>query len=223
MTLQKHEQNPIITVAVITGIFGIITAIIGGCFLITNTIVQNSKKSETNTPFVLVASQTIETPVPAFTNSIPADIPTAIPTITPTTILPPSFTPVPTNTNIPPTPAPYVKGQESFHASPAYPPTPRHIVLSDGELYVGTAVRFAAYTYGCNTMDTPSNIPYTVLLIRGPIEVDVIIDNGGWDYWVNVYDENFAKSLLEPKRDEVKRHPNYPTVGYVECIIPPFK
>jgi hypothetical protein len=89
MTLQKHEQNPIVTVAIITGVFGIITAIIGGCFLISNSMVQNGKKSETNTPFIALTSQTTETPVPTFTNPVPSE------TLTETTI------PIPTATNQP--------------------------------------------------------------------------------------------------------------------------
>jgi hypothetical protein len=142
--------------------------------------------------------------------------------IQPTSTLLP-FVPAPTSTNIQPTSSPYIKSQRTFGAYPTYPVTRGPISLSEGELYVGTAVRFAARTYGCNTIDLKENIPYTVFLIRGPIQIDIEIDNGGWDDWVNVYDENFAKSLLEPKVNEVKRHPNYPTVGHVECIIPPFK
>ncbi len=84
MTLQKREQNPIVTVAIITGVFGIITAIIGGCFLISNTMVENRIKSETNIPFIALTSQTTETPVPAFTNSVLISVATEIPTIIPT-------------------------------------------------------------------------------------------------------------------------------------------
>ena len=76
MTLQKREQNPIITVAIITGIFAIFTAIIGGCFLITNTMVDHNIKNQTDTP------------VPAFTDpaaiGVPAETPIIVPTLIPT-------------------------------------------------------------------------------------------------------------------------------------------
>jgi hypothetical protein len=122
-----------------------------------------------------------------------------------------------------PVPHPYVQSRESFPAYPAPVSTP-HVSLQAGELLVGTAVRFAARAYGCNTMDTTTNIPYTVFLIRGPIELDLEIDNGGWEKWVNefVFDKNMAESLLQPKRDEVMKHANAPLVGYRECIIPPY-
>jgi hypothetical protein len=118
---------------------------------------------------------------------------------------------------------PSIKSQENFPAYPASPVSTPHVSLKDGELLVGTAVRFAAQAYGCNTLDNETNIPYTLILIRGPIELDLEIDNGGWDKWVNVYDNNFAKSLLTSKIIELKKHPNYSVVGHVECFIPPFK
>ena len=153
-----------------------------------------------------------ETLNPFFTNPTPSETNIVI-----------SSTPAPTSTNIPPTPSPYIKGYETFGAYPASPISTPHVSLKDGELLVGTAVRFAAKAYGCNTIDTKVNIPYTVFLIRGPIELDIEIDNGGWDKWVNefVYDNNVAESLLQPKRDEIMKHENYPLVGLVECIIPP--
>ena len=229
MTPPKNEQNPIVTVAIITGIFGVITAIIGGCFLITNTMVQNSKVSETNTPTVLVSSLMVsETPVPisvtetpiAFsTNLISTDVPTGIPTTSlPPTKLIVSPTLFLTNTNIPSSPSPYQKGYDTFGAYPAYPVTKRQVILSEGEIYVGTAVRFAARSYGCNTIDMNANIPLTAFIIRGPIQVDIEIDNGGWDYWVNVFEDDIAKNLLVPKVNEVAAKGKY-----IECVIPPFQ
>ncbi len=141
--------------------------------------------------------------IPTFTELVPKEIPTLTPS--------PTLSPIPTNTK---TLTPYIKSQESFQES-----TPRHISLDTGEILVGTAVRFGARSYGCNTMETADNIPYTVFLITGPIEVDIEIYNGGWDHWIYVSEESFIMSLLEPKRDEVKQHPNYAVVGHVECVI----
>lgn len=143
--------------------------------------------------------------------------------IPPTPIILPTIPISPTTTDIAtlestPTQSSNIVGQENFPDS-----TIRKISLKDGELIVGTAVKFAVRAYGCNTMDLTQNIPYTVFLIRGPIDLEVEIYNGGWDYWTNIFDGNFAKSLLEPKRDEVKTHPDYLAVGHVECVIPPFK
>jgi hypothetical protein len=157
--------------------------------------------------------------------------PTSAPTstlvpVTPTTITLPTISPTETSiatltfpaqtfTSAPPQ---SIIGQESFPDSVI-----RSISLKDGELIVGTAVKFAIRAYGCNTMDVKENISYTVFLVRGPIDVEIEIYNGGWDYWTNVHDDIFAKNLLESKRDEVKKHPNYLAVGHVECIIPPPK
>jgi len=143
--------------------------------------------------------------------------------VPPTSITIPTIPISPTTTDeatlvFTPTQPSSIVGQENFPDS-----TIRKISLKDGELIVGTAVKFAVRAYGCNTMDLTQNIPYTVFLIRGPIDVEVEIYNGGWDYWTNVLDSNFSKNLLEPKRDEVKTHPNYLAVGHVECVIPPFK
>ena len=156
-----------------------------------------------------------ETVTPALTATQTSVPPTSI--ILPTVPVSPTTTDVATLTVIP-TQSSSIVGQENFPDS-----TVRKISLKDGELIVGTAVKFAVRAYGCNTMDLTQNIPYTVFLIRGPIDVEVEIYNGGWDYWTNVFDNNFVKSLLEPKRDEVKTHPDYLVVGHVECIIPPFK
>jgi hypothetical protein len=119
----------------------------------------------------------------------------------------PSFTP---------TQAAKIEGQENF---PVY--TARSISLESGEVIVGTAVQFAARAYGCNTIDKTDNIPYTIFLIRGPIKVDIEINNGGWEHWVNVYDDGFVSNLLVPKRDEVRKYQNYLAVGHVECVISP--
>lgn len=130
------------------------------------------------------------------------------PTLAPTLI----ETPIPT-----PTPIQNMLSQERFRD-----PIVQKISLKDGELIIGTAEKFAVRAYGCNTIDTKENTPYTVFLIMGPIETEVEIYNGGWDYWANVYDDTFVKQLLESKRDEVRKQPNY-LVVHVECIILPNK
>ncbi len=127
-----------------------------------------------------------------------------------------TYIPTPTSTRLPPTPHPYVKEYETIPSR-----VTRRVSLGAGELLVGTAVRFAVRAYNYSTMEINGSPPYTVFLIRGPIEVDVEIENGGWDYWVNVYDENFAMSLLQSKREEVAQHWNYASVGHLEVIIPP--
>jgi len=133
-------------------------------------------------------------------------------------VLNPTLAPTPTETSIPaPTPVENMLSQESFRDLVV-----RKISLKEGELLIGTAERFAVRAYGCNTIDTKENTPYTVFLIMGPIETEVEIYNGGWDYWANVYDGTFVKQLLESKRDEVRKRPNY-LVVHVECIILPNK
>jgi len=133
-------------------------------------------------------------------------------------VLNPTLAPTLTETPIPtPTPIQNMLSQERFRD-----PVVRKISLKDGELIIGTAEKFAVRAYGCNTIDTKENTPYTVFLIMGPIETEVEIYNGGWDYWANVYDGTFVKQLLESKRDEVRKRPNY-LVVHVECIILPNK
>lgn len=169
-----------------------------------NTVIKFVERGFSNPTIAATSTQIPFTPTAII-------VPTLSPTATNVTAL---TLPAQTNTSIPA----QIIGQENFPDSVIRP-----ISLKDGELIVGTAVQFAIRDYGCNTMDTKENIPYTVFLVRGPIDVEIEIYNGGWDYWENINDENFAMSLLEPKRDEVKKHPNYLTVGHVECIIPPVK
>ena len=139
--------------------------------------------------------------------------PTAIviPTLKPTESIVPSLEPT---IVVSPTITPNMVAQENFPDT-----TQRSISLKAGELIIGTAVKFSAPAYNCNTMNLTEKIPYTIFLISGPIKTNIEIYNGGWDYWTNVYSDNFVKSLLDPKRDEVKRHPDYLIVGHVECII----
>lgn len=89
----------------------------------------------------------------------------------------------------------------------------RHISLGAGELIVGTAVYFQ------DNFDQRLP-PFTVFLIRGPIEMDVTIENGGWDHWANVYDDAFMESLLAPKIKEVQQHPDYSIRGYRVVRLP---
>jgi hypothetical protein len=127
--------------------------------------------------------------------------------------------PTPTFTRIPPTrmptvratatPRPYIK--EYVIISPQR--ETRHITLAAGELLVGTAVYFQDNF----NQKLP---PFTVFMIRGPVEMDVTIENGGWDYWANVYDDEFAESLLAPKIAEVQSHPDYSIRGHRIVRLP---
>lgn len=114
-----------------------------------------------------------------------------------------------------------MKDQEFFKGYPASA-THRHVSLNAGELLIGTAVRFAARAYdkSCNTMDVKEQPPYTIFFIKGPIELDMEINDGSWNHWINVDDdEKLVTDLLDNKRDEVKQLPDYEIVGHVECLI----
>ena len=105
----------------------------------------------------------------------------------------PSFTPV--------TQLPSIIRRESFSELTAL-----SVSLGNGELLVGTAMKFAIHSLNCNTVDiNENNTPSTIFLIRGPIEVDIEIYNGDWEYWEKVYDDNFAKNLLNYGRDWIKQ------------------
>ena len=213
MTQEPQKSNVVLIVIAIIGVVGTIVATTIG--VIGNYNIEKLRQDTELTRIALVSIATQGGATQASlvsTISAPTDMPT-LPPASPNIIV----SPLPSLTF---TPAlfPNVTGQEIF---PNF--TIRPVSLKSGELLVGTAVKFAIQDYGCNTMDINENIPYTVFLIRGPIDVKIEIYNGGWDYWVNIYDDEFAKSLLIPKRNELLPHPNYSTVGHVECIIPPFK
>jgi hypothetical protein len=214
MTQEPQKSNVVLIVIAIIGVVGTIVATTIGAIGNYNIEKLRQDTELTRIALVLIATQGGATQASlASTISAPTDISTPPPAASPNIIV----SPLPSLTF---TPAlfPNVTGQEIF---PNF--TIRPVSLKSGELLVGTAVKFAILDYGCNTMDITENIPYTVFLIRGPIDVEIQIYNGGWDYWVNMDDDNFAQSLLEPKINEVKQHPNYPTVRHVECIVPPFK
>lgn len=115
--------------------------------------------------------------------------------------------PVPATSS--PTPTPYIKGYENIQ-----PTGKRHISLADGELIVGTADRFQD---DVNATDQP---PCTAFVIIGPIEMDLTLWYGGWDYWANVYDKETAKIFLAQKVSELEQHQSCPSRGINQIIIP---
>lgn len=87
MDSQKRERNPAITAAIVTGVFGIVAAIIGGCFLITNTLIENGVRNGENTPTMApsLSSPATGTPIPA-SNPVQTPITSAPPRISSPTI-----------------------------------------------------------------------------------------------------------------------------------------
>ncbi len=145
-----------------------------------------------------------------------------------------TFTPSPTSTQLPPspteteTPSPFPTSTST--SMPPSSPTPlptafikahdnleggvRHIVLTDGELVVGTADRFQ------DSVSAAGQPPCTAFLIRGPVEMELKIWYGGWDQWANVYSEEFAEVLLEQKLSELQRHQTCPARGIETVRLP---
>jgi hypothetical protein len=97
---------------------------------------------------------------------------------------------------------------EVAHETIMYTST-RSITLASGELIVGTADRWQGAT---------GEPPCTAFVIRGPIAMELTIYYGGWDKWVNVYDEQLVEGLLNKKIDELKRHPTCPKRGPTNIV-----
>lgn len=223
--LFARRKSPTLDVPAIVSAFGSVVAVIVAILAMPDTSSQTIAHDATATyqismsptaEAIAVVATTTRAPVQPSTSTLAPPSATSVPA-TATSILP-AATRVPATTQpaASSTPFPYHNSSETIPP----PRTTRHILLTAGELYVGTAVRFAAREYGYTTMESPGAPPYTVFIIKGPIETDIEIENGGWDYWVNVFDDNFAEKLLEPKIEEVEQHGNYATVGHRIARIP---
>ena len=112
-------------------------------------------------------------------------------------------------THVPPTATPYVKGYDTIQAYGT-----RHVSLVKGELIVGTADRFQ------DDVDKAGQPPCTAFIIRGPIEIDLRIWYGGWDYWASVYDDGMAEVLLQRKVSELQQHLTCPSRGINTVRLP---
>lgn len=83
----------------------------------------------------------------------------------------------------------------------------RHVRLTAGEVIAGTADRFQA------DVDAAGQPPCTAFLIEGPIETDLRMLYGGWEHWVNAYDEGLLTYLLQLKTRELQQHATCPSRG----------
>lgn len=118
----------------------------------------------------------------------------------PIVTIPPTETSIPPSSTLPPpTASPIVIDYVTIEALGT-----RHIALSEGELIVGTADRF---------QDETGQPPCTAFLIKGPVEMDLTLWYGGWDHWINVYNDKFAEYLLANKVAELERHQTCPQRG----------
>lgn len=83
-----------------------------------------------------------------------------------------------------------------------------HIVLNPGEVLIGTADRFQEDV----DLIQGTQVPCTAFLIEGPIEVDIKIWWGGWDYYSNLLDPQVKLDYLNTKILECNNnHPNRAT------------
>jgi hypothetical protein len=114
------------------------------------------------------------------------------------------------------TAGPSTQGREAFDSL-----TGRHVSLGAGEWLIGGAAYFSEDRQGCGTSNRAEDRPYIMFLMQGPVEVDVKIEDGSWEYWVNLYDWNAAMQALEARVEEWKQSPGHGTSGYVECILTP--
>ena len=81
----------------------------------------------------------------------------------------------------------------------------------EGEIIVGTADEF----------QQEKGKPLTAFLIKGPYEKEIIIYKGGWQKWINVFDEEFMAYLLDQKVSElVNTHDDYENRGHRTVILP---
>jgi len=72
------------------------------------------------------------------------------------------------------------------------------VSLAEGELLVGTAQQFLI-------IDESQPSPLcTAFLVKGSIELEIVMIQGEWDHWIEVYDEDFAENLLAHKQAELE-------------------
>jgi len=113
-----------------------------------------------------------------------------------------------TATTAPPPPILALKGHETIQEAGTIA-----LVLAENEVAIGTADKFH------DVLDQASP-PFTVFLIRGPINEALTIWWGGWDIWENASQDHIATEI-DKKIEEVKLgHPSdYETRGYrvVSC------
>ncbi len=91
-----------------------------------------------------------------------------------------------------------------------------HISLATGEVVAGTADRFQ------NDVNLPEQPqpPCTAFVIRGPIEMDLKIWHGGWNYHINVFDDKTVAGYLAEKVAELQQHQTCPDRGIKSVTLP---
>jgi len=75
-----------------------------------------------------------------------------------------------------------------------------HVSLEAGEVIAGTADRFQ------DNVELSEQPPCTAFVIRGPVEMDLKIWYGGWNYHVNIYDHESIQGYLAEKIAELRQH-----------------
>jgi len=203
--MQNDGDN---TALVVIGLLALIVAIVA--------IVVGLVSPEIRQRLGLGQSANVE-PLPTATVKNPVQTPTSILAatstaailITPTIISQTARTPSPTTAPTLPGATPYIKGYDTIQAYGT-----RHILLKKGELIVGTADRFQ------DDVTKAGQPPCTAFIIKGPIEIDLKIWYGGWNYWANVYDDEMAEVLLQQKVSELQQHQTCPSRGINTVRLP---